>query len=525
MSETTTLTILSTSDTHGFVLPTNYVQRDGTQPFGLTRAATVIDTVRQQDPAHTLVVENGDFLQGSPLAYYAVKGTAQSQPSLLTQAYNAVGYDVGTLGNHEFNYGADYLRQALATLNYPLAQANILDEAGQPVFGPAYQLIKKGGVTVAILGLTTSYIPHWESPDHIQGLQFADVVSTAEEWVPRLQKLADVVVIAYHGGFERDLTDGAPTETLTGENKGYALAQIPGVDALITGHQHRQLAGHVHGVPTTQPGYRGEMVGRIDLTLTRENDRWTVTDSDAQLLPTGTAVPQPAITQLMAPVQQTVEDWLDQPLGRVQGDMTIPDPDAARITESPYIEFIQTVQMAATGTDISGTALFNNEGAGFGATVSLRDVMTNYIYPNTLAVLRITGATLRAALEKSARYFQPAPNGAIGVNPRFLHPKPQRYNYDMYHGIDYTIDVAQPMGQRITALTYHGQPVQADQLLDVTVNQYRAVGGGNYTMFGPQQIVRENQKDMTELIADYLQAHPVIIATADDNFRVINSSK
>ncbi|ERL66549.1 bifunctional metallophosphatase/5'-nucleotidase [Schleiferilactobacillus shenzhenensis] len=524
MTATTKLTILSTSDTHGYVLPTNYVIRAGVQPFGLTRAATVINTVRQEDPEHTLVVENGDFLQGSPLAYYAVRGTAQPDPTLLTQAYNALGYDVGTLGNHEFNYGSAYLRQVLATLTYPLAQANILAADGQPAFAPPYQLIKKGELTVAVLGLTTSFIPHWEGPDHIAGLQFADVLATAKTWVPRLRKLADVVVVIYHGGFERDLASGAPTERLTGENVGYALSAIPGIDALVTGHQHRQLAGHVHGVPITQPGYRGEAVGQITLTVAHSGNQWQVQASSARLLPTGEAAPDPQMTTLMAPVQATVEDWLDSPLGRVQGDMRITDPDAARITESPYIEFIQKVQMAATGTDISGTALFNNEGTGFGSTVSLRDVMTNYIYPNTLAVLRVTGSVLKAALEKSARYFQPGPHGTIAVNPRFLTPKPQRYNYDMYHGITYTIDVAQPMGERITQLDYHGAPVRPDQVLEITVNQYRAGGGGNYTMFSADSIVRENQKDMTELIADYLKAHPVITATADHNFHVINSS-
>lgn len=518
-----TLTILSTSDTHGFVSPTNYVRRHAALPFGLTRAATVIKAVRQQDPDHTLVIENGDFLQGSPLAYYAVKGTGHFAPELLTQAYNAVGYDVGTLGNHEFNYGADYLAEALDTLNYPLAQANILHN-DHAAFGEPYRIIEKAGIRIAVLGLTTNYIPHWESPDHIEGLTFADVLATAKHWVPILRQQADVVVVAYHGGFERDLATGRPTERQTGENVGYQLAQIPGIDALVTGHQHRQIADHLFGVPTTQPGYRGEMVGRIDLTITKKGGQWQVTDSAAKLLPTGEAVPDPAITALMAPVENTVEDWLDKPLGRVAGDMRITDPDDARIHESPYIEFIQRVQMAATQTDISGTALFNNEGAGFGETISLRDVMTNYIYPNTLAVLKLNGAVLKAALEKSAEYFMPGPQGTVAVNPHFIKPKPQRYNYDMYQGIDYTIDVAQPVGQRIVVLNYHGAPVQPKQELAVVVNQYRAVGGGNYAMFGADLIIRENQKDMTELIADYLRKHPIITAHADHNFHVINST-
>lgn len=514
------LTILSTSDTHGFVLPTNYVKRQQDLPFSLAKAKTVMDAQKAAAPGPVLTIENGDWPQGSPLAYYVAK--ISRQPEQLTQIYNAVGYDAGIIGNHEFNYGADYLRQALATLNYPTLNANITRD-GKPTFGAPYQIFKRDGVKIAVLGLTTSYIPHWEAPKNIAGLQFQDVITTAKYYVPRLRQQADVVIVAYHGGFERDLRTGQPTERLTGENVGYALTQIPGIDALITGHQHRQLAATVNGVPITQPGYRGEAVGKITLTLTPTATGYQVTDSKAVLVKAGASAASEAIVDVAKPLNQVVETWLDQPLAKVQGDMRIRDPFAARVHETPYIEFIQRVQMASTGADISGTALFNNEGRGFGATITMRDVVTNYIYPNTLAVLRLTGADLKAALEQCATYFSLTADGQLTVTPRFERPKPQHYNYDMYQGIDYTLDIRQPVGQRVTKLTYHGQPVTAAQTYDVAVNQYRAAGGGNFAMFGPEKIIRENQKDMTELIADYLKVHPDLEAVADHNFTVLPS--
>ncbi|MCX2454818.1 bifunctional metallophosphatase/5'-nucleotidase [Lacticaseibacillus nasuensis] len=511
------LTILSTSDTHGYVLPTDYMRRDQDLPFSLAKAKTVIDQVKATAD-EVLTVENGDWLQGSPLAYYAAR--VHPDPAQLTAGYAAVGYDLGILGNHEFNYGSEYLQQAISGLNYPILCANIL-RAGQPAFGRPYELVKRGGVTIAVLGLTTDYIPHWEGQQNIAGLTFVPALAAAKDWVPRLRALADVVVVCYHGGFERDLITGEPTEALTGENVGYALTQVPGIDALVTGHQHRELAGIVNGVPVTQPGYRGANVGRIDLTLTPTLAGWQVTAKHATLVATGTASAADAVTAAVADPAAKVEDWLDSPLGRVTGDMTIHDAFAARVVESPYIEFINRVQMAATGTDISGTALFNNDGRGFGQVITMRDVVTNYIYPNTLAVVRLSGADLKAALEQSAEYFALTADGHLGISPRFLDPKPQHYNYDMYEGIDYQIDVAQPVGQRITALTYHGQPVTAAQSYDVAVNQYRAGGGGDFRMFDHSKIIRENQKDMTELIADYLRAHPVLPGTANHNFTVL----
>ncbi|MFD1464445.1 5'-nucleotidase C-terminal domain-containing protein, partial [Paenibacillus farraposensis] len=160
------------------------------------------------------------------------------------------------------------------------------------------------------------------------------------------------------------------------------------------------------------------------------------------------------------------------------------------------------------------------DGRGFGQQISMRDVVTNYIYPNTLAVMRLSGADLKAALEQCADYFSLDDHGELAVTERFLLPKPQQYNYDMYQGIEYTLDIRQPVGRRVAGLRYHGAPVAPTAFYDVTVNQYRAGGGGNFAMFDQSKIVRENQKDMTELIADYLRANPKLEATVDHNFKV-----
>lgn len=514
------LTILATSDLHGYIEPTNFGSRGQNQPFGAAKAATVIEAVRNQASGPIVVIENGDFIQGSPLSYYIAKQQAGS-PELLTNVANAIGYDVGILGNHEFNYGRDYLEQATAAYHYPILCANIIDSNGSPAFGKAYTILEKDGLKIAILGLTTSYIPNWEHPSHIEGLQFLDVAATAKKYVPKLRELADIVIVSYHGGFERDLTSGEPTEALTKENQGYQLLEeVTGIDALVTGHQHRVLADTINGVPIIQPGFRGEYVGQIVLELAADNGTYSITSATPSLLATKDAIPDKTVSEQIAPIASKVENWLDAPLGKVSGDMRITDPDKARLCEHPYVEFIQQVQMEASGAAISGTALFNNEGTGFGDTITMRDVVTNYIYPNTLAVLKVTGADLRAALERSASFFQMEADGSIGINPTFISPKPQYYNYDMYEGINYTIHVQQPIGERVFPLLYKGKQVQPDDVLEIVINQYRAVGGGDYPMFDASKIVREIQIDMTELIADYLKRHPIVTAMVNNNFQV-----
>lgn len=517
------ITILATSDMHGFILPTDFRSREQNQSFGTAKVASVIKKLKDQATGPVITIENGDFIQGSPLTFYLAKHQATQDPTALMKALDLIGYDVGLLGNHEFNYGRNYLEKMEQATNHPLLCANILDQSGQSFTGQPYIILEKAGLKIAILGLTTQYIPHWERPEQITGLQFKSALETAKKYVPYLRQQADLVLVSYHGGFERDFETGEPTEALTGENEGFAILQeVSGIDAFITGHQHRKIATVVNNVPVIQPGFRGEFVGKINLTVEQANDgQWSVTKAHSELVPVANEEPAPEIVNTFEELSEKVEAWLDQPLGKVEGSMIIEDPNEARIKEHPYIEFIQKVQMAASGADISATALFNNEGRGFDRTITMRSVVTNYIYPNTLAVLRITGADLKAALEKSASFFQLTKQGEIGINPAFLEPKPAYYNYDMYEGIEYVVDVSKPMGERITTLNYQSRAVTADEMYEVVINQYRAVGGGDYEMFSAEKIVKEIPVDMTELIANYLQKNSVISATTNQNFQVI----
>ena len=324
-------------------------------------------------------------------------------------------------------------------------------------------------------------------------------------------------------GFERDLKTGEPTEVLTGENEGYQLlSEVTGIDVLLTGHQHRVIAENVNGVAVIQPSDKGSYVGKVVVQLEQKADGYVVVSMVPSLISVAEVECDSELKQHFEPLHNEVEDWLDQTVGVVKGDMHITDPHQVRVKEHPYIELIQKVQMHATGTSISGTALFNNLGTGFGNTITTRDIVTNYIYPNTLAVLAITGADLKAALEQSAGYFALESDGSIGVNPDFMDPKPQHYNYDMYEGVEYTIDVSKPIGSRIVELTKDGKPISEDEPLEVVTNQYRAVGGGDYMMFDASKIVREVTTDMSELIGEYIKKNPVIDATVNDNFKVMN---
>lgn len=520
--------ILVTSDVHGFIYPTDYRTTEE-RPLGLAKLATLIRREREQTPG-LLLIDNGDAIQGTPLCTFHVKNHPDGEHPAIA-AMNKLGYDAAVPGNHEFNYGRELLRKAMTDSRFPWLSAGIVDaESGRPAFGKPY-LVKTTpeGVKIAILGVTTHYIPHWEHPRHIAGCAFQDALETVKSWVPRIreEERPDLLVVGYHGGFERELATGAPTERLTGENQGYAMClEVPGIDVLITGHQHRMIADEVGGVTVIQPGTGGQALGQIAVRFQRGPDgRWSVRAKTAELLVPDDGVEADAeVLELVRPLESATQAWLDQPIGRVEGDMTIESPLACRLADHPFMEFVNRVQMEAAGVEVSNAALLSEASQGFRGSITLRDVLTNFMYPNTLTVLRLTGRDIREALEQTANYFVLGADGEIEVNPAYVRPKAQHYNYDMWEGLEYELDVAKPAGQRVVKLTRNGVPLQDEAEVDVVMNNYRAGGGGDYGMYRGKPVMKEIQTDMAELVAEYIQRHGTVRATCNGNWRVIKGS-
>ncbi|MFS0644710.1 bifunctional metallophosphatase/5'-nucleotidase [Siminovitchia sp. 179-K 8D1 HS] len=525
--EKTKLVVLQTSDVHGHIFPINY----GTNEYadvGLGKISTLVQDERRQND-HVLLIDNGDLIQGTPLTYQYVRSDSKNRlPNPMVVVLNELEYDAGVLGNHEFNYGLEVLKAAVSQARYPWLSANILNMAdGKPYFGKPYTIRTfSNGLKAAVLGLTTPYVPYWEKPEHIRGLTFDDPVETAKKWVPFLKEKekADVIIVSYHGGFERDLDTGKPIEKITRENQGYRLCQeVEGIDVLLTGHQHRQIAEKkVNGVVVLQPGSLGSFLGKVEIELEKRNGQWKVIHKQSKLLPVKGVPEDQTVLKKVKVYEQITQQWLDQPIGKIKGDMLVKNAMEIRLRDHALIEFINKVQMDAAGVDISTTALFDNESPGFPENVTMRDVVSNYIYPNTLKVVRITGKDMKAALERSASYFKQYKGGEIEVNPAFTTPKPQHYNYDMWEGIEYLINISRPEGERVVKLHYKGAPVKPDAHYDVVMSNYRAGGGGQYFMYQGKPVIKEITTDVSELIANYLLKRKTVNATVNNNWKVIH---
>jgi 2',3'-cyclic-nucleotide 2'-phosphodiesterase/3'-nucleotidase len=459
------------------------------------------------------------------MAYYHAK--IENQPvDPMVLCLNILEYDAAILGNHEFNYGNHVLNKAISESQFPWLSANILDKAtGQPYFGKPYVFKQlEHGVRIGLLGLTTSYIPNWENPQYIAEFEFVSAVPSAQYWVNYLreEEQADIVVVSYHGGFERDFESGLPIERLTGENEGYQLSmEVEGIDVLLTGHQHRAIAAELGGVAVVQPSNQGRFLGKVTLELEHREGCWIISSKTTELLSIEGVEPDAEIIARVQEYELNTQKWLDLPIGRLNGDMRIVDPMQTRTCDNALIEFINKVQMEYSGASISNTALFGNESAGFGQEITMRDIVSNYIYPNTLRVIRITGQDIKDALEHSSGYFAPYDGEGFKISKAFTFPKPQHYNYDMWEGITYRINISKPLGSRVTLLNYQDKPIDLQAEFDVAMNNYRAGGGGNYTMFQDKFVVRDIPIDMSELITNYIMDKGTIVASVNQNWEVV----
>ena len=475
------LSILMTSDTHGFWLETPKKPHSS-----LLNTAGTIRHLRHSLNHPVLTIDLGDFIQGSSFATYCKQEIRDG--SVFARAMNQIGYDAQLIGNHEFNFGKDYRDHILNQIEAPIVCANIVWEAtGEVALGVPYIIKEVEGAKVGIIGVTTEYIPHWELPAHYEGLAFRDACEVAKHYAQILRPQVDVLVVAYHGGFERDLVSGEPLEALTGENRGaQMLAEIPEMDVLLTGHQHRVLCQQVGNTWIVQPGFAGEYVAQVTVTL--ENRK--VTKLTGELHEVSHFVPSDEVAQVMSPELENGRAWLKEVLGKAPLLQVTQDDFMARLYGHPYIQFLNELQLRETGAQYSAVALVNPAFRAFHGEITNEILLNSYPYYNLMARVSVTGAELKEALEFDLHYLILDEKGKMAINPSYIDPKPKHYNFDLYTGFRTVVDMSQPLGKRVVAMVDEasGEALRMDQVYTLALSQYRACGGGDYTMFKPEKM-------------------------------------
>jgi 2',3'-cyclic-nucleotide 2'-phosphodiesterase/3'-nucleotidase len=536
------LTVLGTTDLHGHGENWDYFKNaeyDDSRhnDVGLAKVSTAVDDIRaEKGRDHTLLIDAGDTIQGTPLSTYYAKVDPITDGHVthpMALAMNAIGYDAAAIGNHEFNYGIPLLDEFAKQVNFPLLSANVIDDAtGQPHFTPwIMKTISVPGskpIHVGIVGFTTPGVALWDK-HNVQGkLSFPGIVEEARKVIPEVKAAgADVVVVTSHSGVEGTSSYGPELPT---ENASALLAQeVPGIDAVLVGHSHRDIPQmYVTNEQTgkqvllAEPALWGERVSDMELTLTKNHGQWSVTGSSSTNINTNAYPEDPNILQLLKPEHDTVVQWVNTPIGNSVQAM---DSSESRYKDTPIIDLINQVQTDAVTTALAGTAEsslpvvsiaapFSRTASFPAGPVSIRDVAGLYIYDNTLLAVKMTGAELKDYLEYSARYFNRlAPGDPVNVDTltnAVTADAPTGipdYNDDELSGISYDINISQPAGSRIENLRLPDDtPVQPDQEFVVAVNNYRESGGGGFPHIKDAPVLMDQQQDIRQLIIDWVTA-------------------
>ncbi len=539
------LTVMGTTDLHGCVFNWDYFKDaeyddKAGNDIGLAKVATLVEAIREQRGREsTLMIDAGDTIQGTPLAYYyaRVEPITAGHIHPMAAAMNAIGYDAAALGNHEFNYGIPLLRAFAEQLDFPLLGANAIDAAtGRPAFAPyvlkTVQVPGEKPVLVGILGLTNPGIAIWDKANVEGKLTFPGLVEQAQVWVPRMRAAgADVVVVAAHSGATTSSSygDALPYP----ENASTLVAQqVPGIDAILVGHAHVEIAEKRvtnaqtgRDVVLTEPLRWGMRLSVIDIELTKVRGQWTVSSVGSSVLNSNTVPEDAGVAALLTADHNTVMRYVNTPIGSCTQAMSCA---SARYEDTAALDFINLVQAQAVKSALAGTpeaalpmlsiaAPFNRSAAIPQGQVTVRDVAGLYIYDNTLLGIVFTGAQIAAYLEKSAQYFKQVfgtgpytadqlTNAVTAVAPNGTPD----YNYDVLWGLDapltYDIDLAQPAGSRIRQLSYAGSPVAPATRFVVAINNYRQSGGGGFPAVTTAPVVHNAQQEIRQLIIDWVGA-------------------
>jgi len=549
------LRVLATSDLHAHLLPFNYYRDQPDPAVGLMRVAERI-VAERAGAANTLLLDNGDTLQGAPLGdawLDDLRPAGRAHP--MFAAMNALGYDAATLGNHDFDFGLEALETALGTAEFPVILANVRRRQGASRWPSRVILTRDVADTagnthdlrIGLVGVAPPQIAKWGRARLGDTIEVTDIADTVAVEVAALHREgADLVIVLAHSGL------GAEHPEPGMENAATVVAALPGVDAVIAGHSHRVFPeAETTGARIVQPGAFGSHLGRIDLTLARQNGAWAVTGSTARTFPIserpgiglrGVLRRHPGLRPILWTDHRAVRRYADRPLGQTAVPLETFFSFLAPCAATQIVADAQrhaAQELLANRPDLSGLPLlsavapFKSGGRGGpgnytdipAGPLRLRNAADLYIYPNQLCILRMTGAGIVAWLERTASLFrQITPLGPGAAPQPMIDHAFAGYNFDRIEGLGYRFDLSQPPRTnaegdeifdtpgRVRDLCHaDGRPVaQQDQFLVVT-NSYRAAGGGHFPACAEAETVVTSPATVRDAVIEAIATarHPI----------------
>lgn len=519
-----TIHVLSTNDVHGSFFDDSYA--GGTPRRSLFGIKHLADSVRATfGKENVIMIDAGDCLQGDNATYYF-----NYVDTLSTHVYprlvEYMGYDAITVGNHDVETGHpvyDRVAKDLHKAGIPFLAGNAIKGSDGKAYFDTYKTYKRGGMKVLVLGYSNANIKAWLNEDLWYGMEFKSLLPLVQEDVNRIvaKEKPQVVIVSVHSG--------------TGEGDGTVLESqgmdlfksLYGVDVLLCSHDHRPFVKNSGDMILINTGSRAQNLGHGTVSVKVRKHKVVAKDYDVELIANNTTNIDQDMKAAFKPDFEAVKAFTSKEVGQLATDLKTRDSYKGACD---YINLIHTVCLGCTPAQISFAAPLTYDKEIKAGTLIFNDMFTIYPYENQLFVVKMTGEQVKNFLEYSYNmWIQTAQSPADhvlnireGDDPRTGQKsysfKGASYNFDSATGINYTVDVTKPYGERIAISSLaDGTSFSYGESYNVAMTSYRASGGGGSMTEGAgidtehiDDIVVRKYPEIRNLIYDYIVEHGTI---------------
>ena len=533
--KTVDIQILATSDTHGKFLPYEYATVSESKSGSMAQIATAVKELRKANP-NTILVDDGDTIQDNSSNLFL---DSDIHPMVL--AMNEMGYDAWTLGNHEFNYGVPALDKVASKFKGAVLSGNVYRPDGKRLAEP-YKIVERAGVKVAIIGMTSPNITRWDG-ENLKGYKVTSPIEETKKVISEIKDKVDVMVAVVHMSEGEEYGDkGSSAEELA--------KACPELTAIVAAHEHKAVEGaRYNNVLLVENKNAAQSIAKIDIKVTEKNGKYVVEDrakdvtskliwvQDAKTKAINYEVDK-ELEGKLNPFHKIALDDANQIIGELKGGNLVPEDEVkgiptSQIQETPMINLINEVQMHYTKADVSAAAAFRSDANMKEGKIKKSDTSLIYKYDNTLYLLEVTGSQLKDFMEWSASYYNTYKAGDLTIS---FNEEIRGYNYDMFSGVKYDIDISKDAGNRITNLTkMDGTPIKDTDVLKLAVNNYRAnsqllnVNGGVYKEGNLPKLLEKDVLSgaaIRDLIGKYIKEvkQGVITPQMNNNWKVVGNN-